>query len=157
MADGYLSTEQVLLLENLMYMGADDSPLPKIKDCEGKSIESILSMVDINSIPDDASCGSYMTGKDWKDLVNAIKNDPELCKMTVAATHVDHSDGGGGGVSAVFTNPDTKEAVVAFRGTAQNETISSVEPRQIPRSSKTHWTGIRRCMRSWDSMTAMSP
>lgn len=121
MADGYLSTEQVLLLENLMYMGADDSPLPKIKDCEGKSIESILSMVDVNSIPDDASCGSYMTGKDWKDLVNAIKNDPELCKMTVAATHVDHSDGGGGGVSAVFTNPDTKEAVVAFRGTAQNE------------------------------------
>lgn len=115
-----LSTEQVLLLENLMYLTNAD-PLKSITEMgSGKTVADLVN-VDINSLADNQDYGSYMTGEDWKNLIQAVQNDDTLMNMQIVATHIDNAEGGGGGVSALLANPETGEAVVAFRGTAGNE------------------------------------
>ena len=115
-----LTTEQVALLNNLMYM-SKQSPLHKIVDAqEGTTIGEYLST--IGEIPETTEYACFMTGSDWNNIITAVRNDPELMNMEIAATHVDTTQtGGGGGESAVFVNPATNEAVVTFRGTGQNE------------------------------------
>lgn len=120
MAEGMLSTEQVLLLENLMYL-PNKGPFKSIAGCEGKSIGEYIKDIDINGIADDAEYGTFMTGKEWKNIIQAVKNDNTLMKVEIMTTHNDHAEGGGGGLSALFANPDTGEAVVAFKGTAGGE------------------------------------
>lgn len=120
MAGELLNTEQVLLLENLMYLTNQD-PLKDITAYEGTSIAQLINSIDMNMLSDSNEYGAYVTGQDWKNMLQAIKNDDMLMNMQIMTTHVDHAEGGGGGVSALFANPDTGEAVVAFRGTAGNE------------------------------------
>lgn len=120
MTDKLLSTEQVLLLENLMYLTNSD-PLKSVTEMEsGKSVADLVN-VDVASLENDRDYGSFMTGKDWKNLIGAVKNDETLMNMQITAVHEDYAEGGGGGVSAVFANRETGEAVVAFRGTANME------------------------------------
>lgn len=120
MEQGMLSTEQVLLLENLMY-SANNDPLKSITQLgSGKTVADLVN-IDLSGLVEDKDYGSYMTGKDWKNLIQAIKNDDTLMRMEIVSTHIDDAAGGGGGESALFANPDTGEAVVAFRGTAGNE------------------------------------
>ncbi|MBQ6787687.1 MAG: DUF2974 domain-containing protein [Lachnospiraceae bacterium] len=118
---GQLSTEQVLLLENLMYI-TTESPLVRITDTDSQTIEDWLNEINISELESNTDYGSYMTGSDWKNIITAVKNDPVLMNMEIIDTHVDNNkEGSGGGLSAVFKNPDTGEAVVAFRGTASDE------------------------------------
>ena len=114
-----LNTEEVLLLENMMYM-EDNAPLSKPQ--EGQSVEAWLNSIDISKIDPAKEYGSYMTGQDYISMINEIKeNHPNLMDMRVANTHVDNEPGGGGGYSAIFVNENTGDAVVAFRGTAGDE------------------------------------
>ncbi|MDO5417936.1 MAG: DUF2974 domain-containing protein [Lachnospiraceae bacterium] len=117
---GQLSTEQVLLLNNLMYM-KEEGPFPAVVNHPGESVGNLLGQIDVNAIDPNKDYGSFITGKDWINIINAVKNDPELSSYQIASTNVDHAEGGGGGGSALFVNPDTNEAVVAFRGTAGGE------------------------------------
>lgn len=120
MANEMLSEEQVLLLENLMYLTNTD-PLKSVTGMgEGKTVADLVN-IDFNSLSPDKDYGSFMTGKDWQNLLRTVQKDKTLMNMQIASTHVDWEAGGGGGESAVFLNPDTREAVVAFRGTAGNE------------------------------------
>ena len=123
-----LTTEQVLLLNQLMYMDnkpssktKTPSPLDSVTMHQGQTVGEWVNSIDTTQFVDSEDYGSYMTGKDWKNIIEAIKNDPTICDMTVATTHTDWADGGGGGVSAVFTSDSAGEAVVAFRGTANGE------------------------------------
>lgn len=115
-----LTKEQVLLLNNLMYL-SDTEPLKNIVKSDATTIEDFIGTISINKIQDNKDYGSYMTGKDWKNLINAIKSDDQLMNMQIVETHVDNGKNGGDGISAVFVQPETKEAVVAFRGTSKNE------------------------------------
>ncbi len=118
-----LSTEQVLLLNNLMYM-TNDAPLQEIngsKDCW--SVGDIIGNIRANvagghAFQADREYGSLMTGQDWENIVNAIEADPELMNVRIVQTHREED---GGGVSALFVNPAANEAVVVYRGTAPGE------------------------------------
>lgn len=115
-----LTTEQVLLLNNLMYM-TNDEPLQSIDAVEAKTVGAYMNHIQTSQLREDADYGSYMTGEDWKNIIAAIKNDKQLMNMKIVETHVDSANGGGGGLSAVFADPSTNEAVVTFRGTASLE------------------------------------
>lgn len=116
-----LSTEQVLLLNNLMYM-TDQPPLEGIANTEAETVGEYIDQIRTENLNGNQDYGSYMTGDDWNHLIDAVKNDEQLMNMQIAETHVsDVTEDGGGGVSAVFVDPDTNEAVVAFRGTASQE------------------------------------
>ena len=119
-----LTTEQVLLLNQLMYMNGSEgknNPMDSVSMHQGETVGQWVNSIDTTQFIDSESYGSFMTGKDWKNIITAIQNDPTICNMTVATTHTDWADGGGGGLSAVFTSDATGEAVVAFRGTANGE------------------------------------
>ncbi|MBO5524459.1 MAG: DUF2974 domain-containing protein [Roseburia sp.] len=116
-----LSTEQVLLLNNLMYM-TNQPPLQEIASSDAGTVEDYINKIAADKLQGEQDYGSYMTGDDWKNLINAVKNDEQLMNMQIAETHVSAvEDGVGGGVSAVFVDPDTDEAVVVFRGTGSLE------------------------------------
>lgn len=119
---GQLTTEQVLLLNNLMYMTSND-PLKSItaEKYRGWSIGDIINSINVKDLKSGIDYGSYMTGEDWKNIINAIKADNQLMNMCVSATHIDNSDTGGGGASALFVDPMNNEAVVCYRGTASYE------------------------------------
>lgn len=116
-----LSTEQVLLLNNLMYM-QNKEPFSKItKYPSPATIENIVNSIDTSMIQDGTDYGSLMTGTEWKQMLDAIKSDSQLMNVQLISTHIDTADGGGGGVSALFADPSTGEAIVTFRGTAGEE------------------------------------
>lgn len=117
---GELSTKQVLLLNNLMYM-SNDAPMQAINELENCwSVGDIVRQLNTNidSISDEHEYGSYMTGADWKDIIHAIENDSTLMNVQLQMTHKDPE---GGGISAVFVEPGSNEAIIVFRGTAAAE------------------------------------
>lgn len=117
---GELSTKQVLLLNNLMYM-SNDAPLQAINELENCwSVGDIIRQLNTNidQISDGHEYGSYMTGADWKNLINAIESDSTLMNVQLQKTYKDPE---GGGISAVFVEPRSNEAIIVFRGTAAAE------------------------------------
>ena len=116
-----LTTEQVLLLNNLMYMPGDGDPFYNASDFEGQTIGKWIESINPDDIVPNEEYGHFMTGDDWKDIIKAVSSDDTLMNMTVKTTHTDWEAGGGGGYSAVFVSEDTGDAVVAFKGTANNE------------------------------------
>lgn len=108
-----LTTEQVLILNNLMYMNSD--PLKAPDDLAGKTVGEWLGKIDVSQLNDSDPYGSFMTGSDWKNIIQAVQNDDTLMNMRIAETHVDSA--GGGGRSAIFTSDATGDAVVVFKGT----------------------------------------
>lgn len=109
-----LTTEQVLLLNNLMYLGGN----APVENFEGQTVADMVNSVDVSKLNSDKGLTS---DNEIKQIINAVKSDPELCSMKIASTHTDNAAGGGGGKSVVFLNESSKEAVVTFRGTASNE------------------------------------
>lgn len=80
-----------------------------------------MDTIDIQKIDENSDYDLYMTGKDCKNIIQAVKNDSEIYNMRIMETHEDYSNGGGGGFSALFINDNTNEALVAFRGTSSGE------------------------------------
>ena len=120
---GQLSTEQVLILNNFMYM-QNKPPLSEITDSsfQDMTLGEIVNKINSSgSFVADKDYGSFMNGTDWQNLCNAVQNDPRLSNVQLVSTHVDMADGGGGGVSALFVDPSTNEAIVTFRGTGSYE------------------------------------
>lgn len=118
-----LTTEQVLLLNQLMYMSGDkgkNNPMDSVDMHVGETVGDWLGGIQTSQLDDNFDYSTYVNGKDWKNIIAAVQNDPEICSMTITATHTDWAEGGGG-LSAIFTSESTGEAVVAFRGTAGGE------------------------------------
>ena len=111
--DKQLSTEQLMLLENLMYVGGDNS----ITATKAETVGDWLSTLN----GDNVGASDMMDNGEWNDILGAVKSDDTLMSLRIGSVHVDSGDGGGDGVSAVFVNPDSKEAVFAFKGTETNE------------------------------------
>lgn len=110
-----LSTEQVLLLENITYMDGDGAVRTDgISRYEGMTVADYIDSVRMNPKGDS---GVMISSSEWNDIVNAVKKDPVLMNMTIAETHTDNAPGGGGGKSVIFVDSGSKESVVAFKGT----------------------------------------
>lgn len=120
MAD-QLTTEQVLLLNNLMYMENEGSLTEIASITEPTTVAEIIKDVNFSKLDNNTDYGSFMTGADWKNIVTAVKNDPQLMNMEIVSTNRDNATGGGGGESALFVDPSTNEAVVVYRGTDSYE------------------------------------
>ena len=128
--DNQLTTEQLLLLENLTYL-VDNDPMitlvsikEEYSEKEDITVKDLIDKIDTEDLNLSCEYGSYMTGEDWVNLLQAIEKDDTLCQMKIAAveeTEIEGEDGKKACASVLFVNEDTKEAVVAFRGTALYE------------------------------------
>lgn len=118
--ENQLNKEQILLINNLMYID-NEYPFESITNSKEETVGDYINKIASEKIDSDKEYGSFMTGDDWKNTINAIKQDEQLMDMKIADTHVDNSQTGGGGESALFVDPKTGEAVVTFRGTANHE------------------------------------
>ncbi|MBR5798744.1 MAG: hypothetical protein IKY23_01650, partial [Lachnospiraceae bacterium] len=115
-----LTAEQILLLENLTYL-LNKSPLQSLKEIEiqlmeGKkavTVENILKQIKTDDLIDDKDYGSFMTGKDWKNLIKAIQQDETLKQIKMIEVEGDPALGenetsdqntGKGALSVVFVN-----------------------------------------------------
>lgn len=116
----YYKVDELLLLENLTYF-VDIKPFQSVLNANGKTVKEYLEEIDMTQVIDDFDYASYMNGFDFKNLVNAMLKNKKISEATIYESHRDEAYGGGGGLSTVFINKNTKEAVVAFRGTASNE------------------------------------
>lgn len=114
-----LSKEQLLLLNNLIYT-INDQQLKTGNNYHTVS-EWINSASMSNLVEGNDPGGSFMTAEDWRKIRQAVKNDPALLNLRIVTTHVDNAPNGGGGVSMIFTDDSTKEAVVLFKGTEGGE------------------------------------
>lgn len=112
--------DELLLFENLTYLD-DNPPLTTILGSDGKTLGEFINGINLEQITDNKDYGSFITGLDWKNMLEAIKLNPRMLEAKILETHLDMAYGGGYGLSMVFLNENTKEAVVAFRGTATNE------------------------------------
>lgn len=131
-----LSEEQLLLLENLTNL-KEDEPMDSLDGYwedfkavgQELTVGRVVDDIKIDELEDDKDYGSYMTGADWKKTLNAIKQDETLMNMKIIAVAGDPDLPKGekraedapkeGALSAVFVNEESGEAVVAFRGTAE--------------------------------------
>ena len=112
--------DELLLIENLTYF-EQTYPFTGILNAKGLTVREYLNNIEMDKIDLELDYSTYMTGFDFKNLVLAMQRHNNILDLFIADTHMDTAYGGGGGVSAVFLNDKTMEAVVAFRGTALNE------------------------------------
>ncbi|MCQ2540380.1 MAG: DUF2974 domain-containing protein [Acetatifactor sp.] len=119
------TVSQILLLENMTYLSGI-APLPDIMDLKGQVLGDVLNAISLDALDPKVDYASFMNGADWKNIIMAVRKDPELMECTIAETHLDTAYGGGGGKSVVFLNDSLKEAVVAFRGTAREEWLDDL-------------------------------
>lgn len=116
-----LTTQELLLLNNLMYMTSSGGMLDINSYEPGITVGEVVNRTLESGLEADRDYGHYMTGEDWTNMLHAIQNDPQLREVQLVEKHFDAGPDNGGGFSAVFADPSTGEAVVVFRGTASGE------------------------------------
>ena len=109
---GKLSKEEVLLLNNLMYMSAD-SPFKNIADYKGRTVSGLLNDIDASNIENGTEYTRYTSGKEWKQIIEAARADEKLCDLKIEKFDKDEN----GGQVVLFNNTADNEAVVVYRGT----------------------------------------
>ena len=112
--------DELLLLENVTYF-PEMEPFQTVLSADGITVEEFVNRLDFKDIIDDVDYATYINGFDFKNLIMAIKNNKKILECVIKEPHFDQAYGGGGGLSCVFINDNTNEAVVAFRGTASEE------------------------------------
>lgn len=134
MENEFLTTEQLLLLENLTYL-VDTPPLSTLVTSQNNSrnkltVKEIVGSIRTENLDPTEDYGSYITGSDWKNILEAIKADETLCNMRIVETKEavrkedktsQPQEKGKSCSSVLFVNDETGEAVVAFRGTGEVE------------------------------------
>ncbi|MCR5646906.1 MAG: hypothetical protein K6F81_01330, partial [Acholeplasmatales bacterium] len=114
------SIDELLLFENLTYLD-DIPPFSSVLGFDRKTVKEYVESFDLDMVTEDKDYGSFMIGTDWINMIEAIRRKPNMLEALMVETHLDMAYGGGYGLSLVFLNERTKEAIVAFRGTATNE------------------------------------
>ncbi|WP_167955894.1 DUF2974 domain-containing protein [Anaerosporobacter faecicola] len=117
MKSGELTTKQLFLLNNFMFMN-DIEPFTMISEnCVNSTIKDIIHKIHISSIHYRNDYGNGMTGADWKKVIEGIRTDDNLMEMKLVSTNRGTSTKipNGGAVCAVFKHPDSDEGIVVFR------------------------------------------
>ena len=126
-------TDELLLIESLTYM-PDKVPLISILEAEGMKVGDYLDKIDTDALEDETVYTTQMNGFDFRNLIMAMKKNPSIANAEIICTHLDTAFGAGGGISIVVLGDETvtddkgrREAVVAYRGTADNEWTDDFE------------------------------
>ncbi|MBR2810277.1 MAG: DUF2974 domain-containing protein [Solobacterium sp.] len=111
------SVKQILMLNELMYLEAKPGrPFPDILGFVGKKVGDLVNIIDIDAITDpDPEHLPMITAADWKNVLQAIKQDNTVMRMVIAEAWSGQETGAE--VSGLFLTPDRKDAVFVFRGT----------------------------------------
>lgn len=109
---GQLTTEEVLLLNNLMYMNNKD-PFKNMDDYQGKTLGDLVNDIDTGKFKSDKDYTTFTNGDEWKNIIESVRNDEKLCNTRIESSY----DDGNGGKSILFHNTVDNEAVVVYRGT----------------------------------------
>ena len=112
------SKEQLLLLNNLIYEVSQDEFITGNKP---RTVADLIGNQRFSELAEGKNVPDMSTSRDWKNLIQAVKNDPKLMNLRIQECHLDFAKGGGGGKSMVLTDESTKEAIVLFQGTATEE------------------------------------
>lgn len=113
-----LSTEQCLLMDNLIYLGPESGPYPLPDTFTHQLVRDWLEAIDLAQLYDpDPENLPMTTAEEWKSIILAAKRDSFLMDMRIAEMYTDLSEDGGSGRNAVFLCESTKEAMVVFKGT----------------------------------------
>lgn len=107
-----LSTEEVLLLNNLMYMNSKE-PFKDMTAYQGKTLGDLVNAIDIEKFSDETDYTTFTNGSEWKNIIQSVRSDEKLCSTRIESCYED----GNGGVSVLFHNTTDNEAVVVYRGT----------------------------------------
>ena len=125
--------DELLLIEHLTYMPGK-APIISILDAEGMKVGDYLDKIDLNALDDSYVYSTQMNGADFRNVILAIKKNPSLSNAEIICTHLDNAFGAGGGISIVLLSDESvtdekgrREAVVAYRGTAENEWTDDFE------------------------------
>lgn len=113
---GQLSTEQVLLLNNLMYMKRT-APFTDISAYEGRTVGDLVRDIDVNQFKSNTEYTTYTNGDEWRDIISAIQSDDTLCNTRIESCY----QGTDEGKSVLFSNPSDNEAIVVFQGTVSGQ------------------------------------
>ncbi len=114
--------DELLLMELLTYLPGE-VPFRTILGAEGRTVGEFLADIDREQIEDGKEYGVLMNGTDWKNVLMALDRKENILQARILETHLDQAFGAGGGISAVFLNPEEGETVVAFRGTGHHEWV----------------------------------
>ena len=115
--------DELLLVEMITYL-PDDGPFCTVLHAEPQeTVAHFLARIDRAKIDDEGEYGVLMNGFDWKNVLMALDKKPDILALRIVESHLDKAYGAGGGISAVFVSDATGEAVVAFRGTGDNEWV----------------------------------
>lgn len=109
---GQLSTEEVLLLNNLIYMNNQD-PFRDMADYQGKTLGDLVNDIDVSKFKSEIEYTTFTNGDEWKNIIESVRADEKLCNTKIEASY----DDGKGGLSILFNNTSDNEAVVVYRGT----------------------------------------
>lgn len=118
----HFTFDELLFLEILMYT-SEETPFKNILDMEGKTVRELVDGIDEDLLVDDKIYRGYLSGMEWKKILNVMKNRDRLLDIVIADTYMDEDFGGGGGLAALMLSKKNHEAVVAFRGTATREWV----------------------------------
>lgn len=110
-----LTTQQLCLINSLMYSSHPDicSANPT-ESCDGMTLGEMVERLNPGKNDGDA----LITEAEWNNIVQAVKNDPQLSNVQIKSSFIDTSNGDG---RCLLVDPSTNEAVVAFRGTGGGE------------------------------------
>ena len=109
---------QNLLLNNLMYMEPHVGPFVRLEAFEGRRLRSWVNAMDLSDFKDeDENAPPMTTAEEYRQVINAVKNDRFLMDMRILCVYTDLSEEGGACRSAVFAAHGTKDIAVVFQGT----------------------------------------
>ena len=112
------SAEQLILLNNLMYMASAAGPFPELEDYTGKKLGDYIRSISLEQIVDpDPDNLRMTTAQEWRNIVRAAMKETRLMNMRILTVYTDLSEGGGACRSAVFVSSDSADACVVFKGT----------------------------------------
>lgn len=141
-----LSTEQLLLLNNIMYAhsNSDASGFSSQNAAEGMTVgEYVATMQNITD-------GDYTSAAEWTAIRDAVRDDSTLSNLQLVSVYggdpnnesaacntgdVYNSDDLGGR-AAMFVDPSTNEAIVVFQGTGGGEWPDNFEGGSVVSTSQ---------------------
>ena len=124
-----ITDEELLMLEHLTYLNGEVAEAAEVdgfttvnlETFEGDTVYEILQQFDSNAIAaleakGDEPLAAEVSGKEWAQIISYLKNDERLNHLVLTETM---ETSGGTPLALCFTNgsENTKEAVVAFKGT----------------------------------------
>ena len=119
----YISTKQLLLLNNLMYIPYEYEPFIDLSLYKGCRLADVCNQIVENDvweeIPELVFGDDLIEGSDWMKIIQFIRSDSRL--KDVIIVEYDQYSEAIGGARALFYDETSGEGIVVFKGTESHE------------------------------------